>query len=425
MANETVEVKAQIPRAFRPLFEPARYKVFYGGRGGAKSRSFADALLIKGRQTPLRILCGRELQVSIADSVHQLLNDSIHRLKMDDFYTVTKTAIRGAVPDPVLPGEVTSGTEFMFKGLKHNASEVKSTEGIDIAWIEEAQRVSRESWKYLIPTVRKEGSEIWISYNPELESDPTHADFVLNPKPNSIVVRVNYDSNPFFPQVLRDEMEYCKATDYDLYRHVWEGECVTITDAVIYGYRRDAEGNRVPICRVDTFKAPEKQRLFFGADWGFAKDPTTLNRFFVLDDRLFIEYEAHGVGVELDDLPKLFDTVPGARQWPIKADSSRPETISYMRRQGFNIGPADKWEGCVEDGVQHIRGFKEIVIHERCKQTLLETRHYCYKVDRITGEVLPVIVDKNNHHMDALRYGLDGYIQRRGAFSTLVKAVSS
>lgn len=412
--EQIITTKTLIPKAFKELFVPSRYKVYYGGRGGAKSQSFAKALLIKGRQNPLRILCARELQVSIADSVHQLLQDQIVAMDMSDFYSVTKTSIEGM-----------NGTRFMFKGLKHNMSEIKSTEGIDIVWVEEAQRVSKESWKYLIPTVRRDGSEIWISYNPELLTDPTHTDFVLNPKPGSIVRKVNFTENPFFPEVLRLEMEHCRNTDLDLYHHVWEGECAVITDAVIFGHRKNRDGVKTPMCRVDVFESKDSERPYFGVDWGFANDPTVMTKSFIRDQRLYIEYAHFGYNVELDDTATLFDKVPGSRKWPIHADNSRPETISFMMRQGFNISAADKWPGSVEDGIAYIRSFDEVVIHERCKEMQLEARTYCYKTDRITNEVLPVIVDKNNHGWDAIRYGHDGHIQRRGAGANLLMAVNS
>ncbi len=283
-------------------------------------------------------------------------------------------------------------------------------------WCEEAQRISAESWDILIPTIRKAGSEIWISFNPENDTDPTYQRFVLNPPPDAIVCKINYsDVLKFFPDVLRREMEYCKATDFEAYQHIWAGNCLKISTACIFGKR----------VRIDTFEAPHGARLFFGADFGFANDPSTLVRSFIDDNRLFIEYGQFGYGVEIDDLPQLYDAVPGSREWPIKGDNSRPETISYISRQGFNISAAEKWQGSVEDGIAHLKGFKEIVIHERCKEIQQEARLYAYKVDKVTGEVLPIIVDKHNHSWDALRYSLDGYIQRRGVDSNLIAAVNS
>ncbi len=405
-AGMTAISRTQIPKVFAPLFQPNRYKVFYGGRGGAKSWNFARALIIMAMKKKLRILCTRELQISISDSVHRILEDQIYALGAGKYFEIQKTSIRC----------IKTGSEFIFKGLRHNATEIKSTEGIDICWVEEAQRVSDDSWRMLIPTIRKAYSEIWISFNPENEEDPTYQRFIVKPMPGSTVIKVNYYDNPFFPDVLRQEMEYCRATDFDAYMNVWEGECVKVSDAVVFK-------NRI---RIDVFEAPKRhQRIFFGADWGFANDPCVLSRFYVNDERLFIEYEAYEVGVELDHIPALFDQVPGSREWPIHADNSRPETISYIKRQGFNISAAEKWPGCEEDGVAHLKTFKEIVIHERCKHAQFEVRNYKYKVDRQTGDVLPILVDKHNHCIDSWRYGLDGYIMARGSGANLIKAVNS
>ncbi|GAA5786127.1 PBSX family phage terminase large subunit [Chitiniphilus shinanonensis] len=381
---------------FKPLFRPARYKVFHGGRGGGKSWEIARALVLIASSRKVRILCAREIQNTIKDSVHKLLKDQIEALGLTPWFTVTDTSIRSSV-----------GSEFIFKGLRYDVQGVKSTEGVDICWVEEAQTVSADSWEVLIPTIRKEASEIWISFNPHEESDPTYQRFVLNPPDDAVVVEVNYCDNPWFPDVLRKEMEYCKRVDYDAYEHIWLGKPKKITAAVIFSGKYEVRAFDDELWR-------QADRLFFGADFGFAQDPSTLLRSFIVDKTLYVEHEAYGVGVEIDELPQLYDKIPGARDWPIKGDNSRPETISYLRRQGFNIDAADKWPGSVEDGIAHLRGFEKIVIHERCKHTADEARLYSYKVDRLTKDVLPVIVDKHNHCWDGIRYSLDGYIQARG-----------
>jgi phage terminase large subunit len=217
----------------------------------------------------------------------------------------------------------TCGSEFIFKGLRLNIQEIKSTEGIDICWVEEAQSVSQESWEVLIPTIRKEGSEIWISFNPGEATDPTYVRFVLNPPPNSIVKKVGYQDNPFFPATLEAERLYLKQVDPEAYDHVWEGMPRSISDACILKGKFS----------VESFETPEDAHFYYGADWGFAQDPTTLIRSFIHDNKLYIDHEAYGVGIELDDIPDLFDTVPESRDWPIRADDSRPETISYVKKK--------------------------------------------------------------------------------------------
>ena len=377
---------------YQDLFRPFRYKVYYGGRGGGKSWAMALALLVLGAQKKLRILCAREIQHSIADSVHKLLCELISMLCLEDIYVITKQSIR-----------CINGTEFIFKGIRFNVREIKSTEGVDICWVEEAQSVSEESWGVLIPTIRKEDSEIWISFNPLDADDPTYKRFVDSVPPNTALHKVGWRENPWFPEVLRQEMEYLKRVDYESYLHVWEGEVRRISDAIIFRGKY----------AVEPFDTPRDVRFFHGADWGFAQDPTTLVRCFVVDKNLYIDREAYGIGVELDETAQLFDSIDTARRWPIKADAARPETISYMKKQGFLISGAKKWTGCVEDGIAHIKGFKKVIIHPRCKHTIDEFNHYSSKVDRQTGDVLPIVLDKNNHCIDAIRYSLDGYIRKK------------
>ena len=196
------------------LLNPSRYKVIHGGRGSGKSWSVARALLILGWEKPLRILCAREFQNSLPESVHRLLADQVEGLGASNFYTVQKSAIIGA-----------NGTEFVFAGLRHNVSKIKSFEGFDIVWVEEGQTVSKHSFDVLIPTIRRPGSEIWVTINPDLEEDDAWQRFVVSTPPDSIVQRVNWTDNPWFPEELRAEKDHLKARDFDAYDNVWEGHC--------------------------------------------------------------------------------------------------------------------------------------------------------------------------------------------------------
>lgn len=430
---------------FRPgtngdaVYVPSRYKVAKGGRGSTKTWGFAGVAATIGALRPLRFLWVRETQNSIKESVHRLLRDRIDALNLAPYYDVQEQGIYGI-----------NGTEHIFAGIKSDPAKIKSTEGIDVCVVVEAEKVSEASWRTLIPTIRKPGSEIWVEYNPREETDPTHQRFALRMPPNCRRVHVNWNDNPWFPPELELERQYAlqlinEATDDDErvqlqadYDHVWEGQCQSRSDAAIFRRR----------VVVEDFAEPhEKTRLHYGADWGFANDPTALVRFWVTQEgggeELWIAHEAFGYGVELDDLYKLFagkegatveqlarwkvtddakyPGVPGSRKWPIKADCARPETISYMRRQAFNIAAAEKWQGSVEDGIDHIKAFRRIHIHTRCKNMQAEARRYSYKIDRITGEVLPIVLDANNHGWDAVRYGLDGYIQRRGSMGVWAK----
>lgn len=369
--------------------DPTRYKVWYGGRGGMKSWAIARLLIQRAYAKKTRILCTREYQSSIEDSVYRLLCDQIAGFNQSAAFVITKNKIAGL-----------NGSEFIFKGLRRSINEIKSTEGIDICWVEEAQTVAESSWEILIPTIRKENSEIWISFNPDEATDPTYQRFVVHPPPDCRTVKVNYSDNPWLPRTLQAEIDWCRKTDTDAYRTIWLGETRVRSDAEVFGGK----------WTVDRFEAPADARFYYGADWGFSQDPTVLIRCFEHDQSLYVDYEAWGVGVDISDTPALFCKVPGATQWPIKADSSRPETISALRRAGFNISAARKWPGCVEDGIAALRAYARIIIHERCAHLIDEARFYRYQVDKKTGDVLPRLAPGHDHCWDAARYALDGLI---------------
>lgn len=222
----TSNPKIQIPEAFIDLLTLSKWrnKVYYGGRGGAKSHNFARSLLILGAQQPLRIACAREIQKSIKDSVYQLLCDVIRSHELESFYTIMSDRIKGE-----------NGTTFLFLGLKHNITGVKSLEGVDIVWVEEAENVSDNSWEVLIPTIRKENSEIWVSFNSKYRSDPTYVRFVQNAGDDTLVKKVTYADNPFFPEVLDKERLKLKAVDTDAYNHIWEGDFDERKEGSVYG----------------------------------------------------------------------------------------------------------------------------------------------------------------------------------------------
>ncbi|MDA8560837.1 PBSX family phage terminase large subunit [Nitrospinae bacterium] len=384
----------QIPTAFEALLKPAPIKCYYGGRGGGKSTAFALSLLVLGMQTQKRILCTREIQGSIRDSVHKLLATCIEKNNLEKFYSVFRDSIRGK-----------NGTEFIFHGLKHDPMQIKSLEGVDITWAEECQTIPAKSWSILTPTVlRAKGSELWLSLNPNLETDPTYQQFIVNQRPNQVTVKVNYDSNPFFTDELKAELEYQKEIDYEEYLHVWEGQCKKASQAQIFKNKS----------QVMDFTTPSDAVFYYGLDWGFSQDPTVVLRCFIYDNCLYIDHEAGGKQIELDSTHKLIDDIPMAKQHIIRADSARPESISFIRRQGYKIESVHKWSGSIEDGIEFIRSFRMVYIHSRCLKTAEEFVKYSYKVDRLTEDILPNIVDAHNHYIDALRYALQPMIKRKG-----------
>ena len=388
-------MSVKLPEAFAFLFDtvaddglPVRYRACHGGRGSAKSHSFAQALVIKAAQNPLRIGCFREIQKSIRDSVKRLLDDKIRDSGLTDMFESTDTEIRGV-----------NGSLFIFGGLRTNPDAVKSTEGIDIAAVFEANRVSQRSWDLLVPTVRKPGSEIWAEWNPELESDPVDQKFrgPSGAPPGSIVRQANWVDNPFFPDVLKQELEWDQRRDPDKYTHIWMG-----------GYQRNSESRVFKNWKIEPFEIDPAWTLRQGADWGFSVDPSVLVQCAIVGRTLYVAHEAYRVGCEIDFLPDLFRTVPDAERWPTIADSARPETISYMQRHGFpKMLKAIKGAKSLEEGVQFLQSF-DIVVHPRCLHTIDELTSYSYEVDDLTGLVLPRLSDKDNHVIDSLRYACEG-----------------
>ncbi len=373
-------------RVFEPLLAAARYKGAYGGRGSGKSHFFGGALVEEHLLYPgLRSVCIREVQKSIERSSKQLIVDKINQFNLNRLFDVQDQVIK-------TPGDGL----IIFQGMQsHTADSIKSLEGFDRAWVEDAQSLSAYSWRLLRPTLRKPGSEIWASWNPSSPTDPVDEFFRGSGSDRSdmVAVRANWSDNPWFDdgELPVERMEDQRARP-DEYGHVWEGDYLTISDAIIFRRR----------VTVEEFKTPADARLFYGADWGFAKDPSAFVRCFIQGDVLYVDYEAGGVGIELDDLPDEMRTIPDAERWPWKGDGARPETISFLaNRYGFKITAAEKWPGSVEDGVARLKAFRKIVVHPRCTNIAREFRLYSYKVDKQTEDVLPVIVDANNHWIDA------------------------
>ena len=382
-------VYVEFPPKLLRLLDPAnraRYRVAYSGRGAAKSWSFARALILRALVEPVRILCAREFQGSIAESVHKLLSTQIAELRLDPWFTVQRDSITSF-----------RGAEFLFTGLHANISRIKSTERVGIAFVEEAETVSDDSWTVLIPTVRIPGSEVWCSFNPDAETDPTYRRFVTSPPPDALVEFVNWRDNPWLPPELDAERRYLESVDADAAAWIWEGRCRSASSAQVFAGKY----------AIEEFEPGDWDGPYLGADWGFAADPSVLVKCWIHDRRLYVEHEAHGVGVDIDATPALFDRVPDARRHTVRADSARPETISYMQRNGYpNVTAVTKWSGSVEDGIAFMRSFEKIIVHPRCEHVIEEMRLYSYKRDRLTGDIKPEPLDAFNHTIDAIRYAL-------------------
>lgn len=379
------------------LFKPYRYKVIYGGRGSGKSWAIADALIIQSLQSKLLVLCGREFQNSIKDSVHSLLVQRIEALGLNEEFDITYDAVRHKETE----------SRFIFKGLHHNISSIKSMSGITHLWIEEADTLSAESWKVIKPTIRETGSEIWVTMNPKNKTDILYKEFIEPEEvpENTYRVKVNYQDNPYFPDVLKAEMEKDKAKDYGYYRHVWLGECLEHSDAQVFKDK----------WKVEEFEDDTTVHKYFGLDFGFSQDPTAAIRCYIADDNLYITHEAVQIGLEIDDTGKyLIQHLPDLRGNTIYADSARPEVISYInkREYGFGVYAADKGKGSIEDGIAYIRSFNKVIIHKRCTNTIEEFAGYSYKVDERSGDITNKVEDKMNHCVDALRYALERSMKR-------------
>src|SRR5687768_510362 len=392
-----MDTNAEFPEKLQFLFEPHRYKVLYGGRGGAKSWGVARALLIQGAASPLRLLCAREFQKSINESVHHLLSSQIKALGLEDFYRVQNTVITGA-----------NGTEIVFAGLRNNTSSIKSFEGIDRAWIEEAQTVSRGSWKDLIPTIRKDGSEIWITFNPELATDETYQRFVAHPPTDAVVAKVNWTDNPWFNAVLNQERLDDLARDPDAYRNIWEGHCLSTLAGAIYAkeIRQAEDEGRI---RTVPYDALKQVHTFWDLGWA---DNTSI-------------WFAQSVGMEL----RLIDYYSNSQQ-PLQ------HYIQTLQSKGYIYGtdwlPHDAKAKSLATG----RSVEEIMLamgrkvqitsnlsifdginaartifsrcyfdEEKCAEGLQALRHYRYEVDpeskQLSGRPLH---DWASHGADAFRY---------------------
>ncbi len=380
------------------LTKKKRYKVLYGGRGSGKSYAVADALLIKAATEQHTILCTREYQNSMKDSVHSLLRFRIVALGLEDHFHITNDEIRC----------INNGSKFLFYGCRYNVQSIKSIPALTIIWIEEAATISRSSFNVLKPTLmRNEGAELWVTFNPENEDDVVYEMFVLNPPEDSYIIKISYLDNPWLSNsALQTVNEDMARLDPDEFNHIWHGEIRKISDAQVFK-------NKYVIQEFEpdyTYDYP-----LYGMDFGFSQDPTTAVEIYIKDNDLYIYREACKVGLEINHTADYIkQCINDIDRYVIEADSARPETISYLQNHGLPlINGVKKWAGSVQDGVSFMRSFNRIIIHPKCEHTIYEFKNYSYKTDNRTGNILPDVLDKHNHMIDAIRYALVNLITQQ------------
>ena len=396
-------VPSAFPEKLGFLFEPHRYKVARGGRGSAKSWSFARSLLLQGANRTLRVLCAREVQRSVKDSVHRLLSDQIAALGLGEFYRIMDTEIRGL-----------NNTLFIFSGLSDQTSEsVKSFEGVDVAWVEEAKNVSKKSWDILLPTVRKAGSEIWVSYNPELETDETHQRFSVNPPEDCVSVLMNYSDNPWFnpdpdnPSVLEKERLHCLKFDPQNYPNIWEGKCKPAVEGAIYYDEMLRAESGGQLCRVP-YDPLLKVHVVFDMGWNDAMTISLVQR--IRSEIRIIDY--------IEDSHKTLDSYSAmlkekrlnwGKVWlphdgaskDYKSGKSAAQILSHL---GWDVAFTPNFS--IEAGIKIARmAFGQMFFDKIRAARLIEcAKRYRRQVNKQTNESGAPLHDEYSHGADNLRY---------------------
>ena len=375
----------EIPVEFKPLFTNEwREAAIWGGRYSLKSHSVARFLLIRAREKKTRVACFREFQNSIAESSHQLLADLIHQYGLRDF-EITNNSIVNKL----------NGSDFLFRGLHQNEQSIKSIEGIDIAWVEEAQTVSNTSLEVLTPTVRKKGSQIVYTYNRLLEDDPVHKRLVIEGRPNTLKINVNYDiaeKYGFLPQVIKEEIEDDKQSRPSLYKHKWLGEPISNELRIYSGWR---EAEEIP-------KGARLERRWL--DFGYTNDPTAIGEVWYCDGEWVLDESLYAKGLSNKQIADHLLSLPSNKTLII-ADSAEPKSIDELRNYGLNVSPCEKGKDSVIHGIQQVQG-QPIAVVKRAKNIWDEYRKYIFlqdKTGRILNEEDPTCA---NHQMAGIRYAL-------------------
>ena len=366
--------------------------IWEGGRGGAKSEALACIAITESFVDDGVILCCREIQKSIADSLYATIVNAISKYKLDSYFKILNNEITNLI----------TGSRFIFAGLKSNITSIKSINKLRVVLTDEAENISEQSWSYLRPTPRYGQVRFYVVFNPRFEEDATWQQFIINKDERTLHITINWHDNPWFPESLNNQRLRDLRGDAGRYAWIWEGQFLKISDNSILAKKLkmlDFEIN-------PTFGTP-----YIGIDWGFSVDPTAIIECYIFQDSLYIRNAASKVGLELDDTGAyLIDHVPNVLKYTSRADCARPETISKVKKEIPLIKGCTKWKGSVEDGVVALQTFKTIYIHPDAQCCFAELAAYSYKTDD-TDNPTTDIEDKNNHYADALRYAIEPIVR--------------
>lgn len=379
-----------IPIEYKRLFDKDwREAAIYGGRYSLKSHTVARYLLIRARMEKVRVGCFREFQNSISDSSHQLLKDLIEKYELHDFQVTDKAIIN-----------TVTGSDFLFKGLWNNEQSIKSIEGIDIAWVEEAQTITETSIEVLTPTVRKKGSQIIYTYNRDLEDDPVHKRLVLDGRPNTLIINVNYDiaeKYGMLPDVIKNEIEDDKEKRPALYKHKWLGEPSNNLERKIY----------TDWAIVETI--PHEARLErYAMDFGYSNDPTAIVAIYYYNGGYIFDEICYQKGLSNKRISEIL--INQEKQSLVIADSAEPKSIDEIRLYGVNILPAEKGPDSINYGIKILQD-ERISVTKRSSNLIQEYRNYMWKTDR-NEKILTIPEGGNDHLLDAVRYGITSLKKR-------------
>lgn len=391
------EIVIEIPEEFERLFDNDwREAAIFGGRFSLKSHTVARYLLIRARQEKTRILCAREYQNSIADSSHQLLTDLIKQYDLNDFKVTDKSIVN-----------LITGSEFLFKGLHHNEQSIKSIEGINIAWVEESQTITQRSIEILTPTIREDNSQIIWTYNRLAEDDPVHKRLVIEGRPNTLVINVNYDiaiKYGWMPDVIRLEMEDDKKNRPALYKHKWLGEPSSLERKIYKDWNFISE-------------IPHEARLErYGLDFGYSNDPTAIVAVYYYNGGYIVDEIAYQKGLSNKQIADIFSSLPKS---VIIADSAEPKSIDELRLHGLTVMPTVKGSDSVNQGIQYVQR-QRISLTTRSHYLTQEYYRFMWMEDK-DGKIINKPEHEWSHGMDAIRYAFDGLRPSKNTVASIIE----